>query len=236
MGKTYRFDPDAGENRRGRREWKNNPFERRSAQPETITREWACKRMAEHIDFQLEELVEDQLICVCDKPEFTDMIHKYIDMAVDKYDPNHRSRRNGKTCSAVHYFTIVVDGIVNNIRKYQEKKLKTHIPISYEDQKTAKENGMISVECETLSDHCRNVKELWFKMDVATLMSMLTDEERTVLCGRLQGYTDTEIADSLHIDRMRIVKTLMKHIREKARLCGFIPRSEARVRAETASV
>lgn len=227
MGKTYRHNPDSEEYSRGKFSL-DIPFVRRTVQPKVISVEWALTRMAEHINFNLEGLIEGGLINPCDKQEYVEMIQKYIEKAVPKYDPNHKSEHNGKTCSAVHYFTIVVDGITRNIRKYQENKLRTHIPISHESEKCASDQSMISAESKYLSDQCRSVKELWFKMDVGALMSLLTAEEQTTLKGRLLGYTDEEIAQHLGIKRMRIAKTLIKHIQAKARLCGFIPRSEVR--------
>ncbi len=75
-----------------------------------------------------------------------------------------------------------------------------------------------------------------FRMDVVTLISMLTEEERMTLAMRYEGYTDIEIAEALTLafhratDRHRVQKVHAVHIQEKARKGGFFPPSEARGR------
>ena len=164
------------------------------------------------------------------------IVNKYIRMAVPKYDPALKSRKNGRTSTAVHYFSVVVDGIASNIRRHQEGRLRTHVPLSNACERVAEAEGEISAESRYLSDGCRSFRSLWLRMDYDTLVGMLTPEERRVLAMRLEGYADVEIADAMSGGdperreslRLRIQRTVAKRIAAKARRCGFYPASERR--------
>ncbi len=109
--------------------------------------------------------------------------------------------------------------------------MKTHLPITEESEESAARSGMVSTEGRYLSDDCRSVRELWFRMDLAELRLRLDREQRTVLRMRLEDYTFEEIAGRLGCDRDRIRKTVMPKIQKVARKLGFIPRSDVEARA-----
>jgi len=200
-------------------------YTRRIVQPQDLTVEWVLVQMREKVNFSVEELVRSGLIGLADKPDWIHYINDHIRKYFNKYDPNHRNK-DGKTCSAVHYFGMVVSSIALNIRKYQEDKMKTHLPITEETEEAAARQGMISTEGAYLSDNCRSVRQLWFRMDLAELRMRLDREQRLVLRMRLEDFTVEEIAERLNCDRDRIRKTVLPKIQKIARRLGFSPRSE----------
>ena len=223
MGKTYRHGDLVKPYRNGNRQ--SVDYTRRSEQPKVITPEWAVDRMADHVNFELEKLISEDHIAAGEKWDFQEKINDRIRAAVPEYT-SAVSQKTGRSSSAAHFFTVVVDHAVADIRK-ASKRLKaraTFVPIvpycKPEDEKAGK-----SISEESLSDECRSVKELEFRMDVNTLTSMMDELEREIFQLRLQEYTQEEIAAKLMISRFKIMR-IMKSIRAKARKCGFIPRSE----------
>ena len=229
MGKTYRRNAENGF-KLYCKGYSPVDYNRRTKQPEAITEEWAIKRMKKHIKFVIDQMVHDKVIVEQERAECESKIQYYLLKAVPKYDPNHRSKHNAKTTSAIHYFTIVVDGIAANIREYWNfrRQYVHEVPITAEEPEVAEAKGMVSDEGEVMSDRYRSVKDLWFKMDLETLLNMLTPDEAVCLRMRILGYTDVEIGEHLGKDRHHVQKVLVKHIQAKARLCGFIPPSEMR--------
>ena len=152
-----------------------------------------------------------------------------------------KGAKSGRTASPVHFLTMKVDSKLANVMDYlayRRWSLK-FCPIA--DVKDDEDCGGPSTSSNSvsLSDGCRGVEQLVFRMDVATLVTMLTGEERMTLAMRLAGYTDIEIAEALSLafhrrtDRHRVQKVHAVHLREKARRCGFFPPSEARGREKT---
>ena len=238
MGKTVRIDPESGERigKKSQRKLKTAPetfggpaFVRKgkSKEPTVITEEWAVKRMREHINFELEKLIEREIISVGDKDFFKSKIEDYVRSSVPKYDAKHRSRE-GKTSTAVHYFTRVVDWIIGNIVRYQNQKKRDAAVVPLTDAPTEEAQKRGEISTETLSDGCRSVRELEFKMDIATMHRMLTPKEGEVLDYRLDGYTFDEIAEKLGCVKSTVIRRYMPHIQDVARRCGFIPQSEIR--------
>lgn len=205
-------------------------YVRRIAQPAIVTPEWVVRQLRGKVNYAVDGLVRSGLVGLADKPDWINYINDHIRRYFGKYDPERRNR-DGKTCSAVHYFGMVVDCLAMNIRKYQEEKMKTHLPITEESEESAARSGMVSTEGRYLSDDCRSVRELWFRMDLAELRLRLDREQRTVLRMRLEDYTFEEIAERLGCDRDRIRKTVMPKIQKVARKLGFIPRSDVEARA-----
>ena len=81
---------------------------RQPDQPDVITPEWAVGRMAEHINYELEQLIEGGRIRIEDKPELAAAIKERICKSLPAYD-------EGKS-SAVHFLTVVVDNEMSHIR------------------------------------------------------------------------------------------------------------------------
>ena len=238
MGKTIRIDPESGERigKKSQRKLKTAPetfgspdFARKakSKEPKIITEEWAIKCVAKHISCELDRIIANGVMLPSEKDHFTSFIEDYVRKSVPKYNPVHRNRE-GKTSSAAHYFTSCADNIVCNIVRYlmQDKRRANLVSISNDSIEEAHDAGCVSVE--ELSDGCRSIKELEFKMDVATLRMMLNDEERSFFDYKLEGYTCDEIAEKLKISHNRVYRTILPRVQKISRLCGFIPQSEIR--------
>ena len=232
MSKTFTRE----ERRRRRSDYRRNEgkakwveYTRRSEQPAVITPDWAGGRRADHVRFRVGNLVEAEIISDSDIEDYIDMVNRRIRKSVSEYDAS-RPNAQGRTSSAVHFFTVVVDNEILHIRDYFDRRAQhmTEVPLSRLPKDEAEKLGYVSVESEELSDQCKCVRDIDFRMDVKTLVGMLTPSELTVFKMRLGGCTNTEIGDELGCSRQNVENTYLKHIRRKARACGFVPPSEAR--------
>ena len=223
MGKTYRNVKGAY------RENGERNYERRVKQPKSITPEWAMKVTRKRIEYALEDLVKQELILPCEKEDHFWAITERVVKAIDKYDPE-RKNSDGRTASAMNYLITTVDNAVLNIieaAKLAAEEMPT-VPISSLPPEEAKEQGYISEDDVSFSDYCKNVKALELKMDVNTLVGMLTVEELNILKLRFAGFKDVEISRVLGISRFAIVRRVMPKIQAKARKCGFLSREDIR--------
>lgn len=194
-------------------------YARQPDQPDVITPEWAVGRMAEHINYELEQLIEGRRIRIEDKPELAAAIKERICKSLPAYD-------EGKS-SAVHFLTVVVDNEMSHIRAALDS-MKRNIetkPIAFMTTEEARALGYISEE--TLSDGSKCIRDLEFRMDVKVLRGMLRPLELRVLDLRLQEFTHEEIGERIGLSRFQVMR-LMKRIRSVARKCGFVPPSEVR--------
>lgn len=250
MGKTYRHrageqgelgwweERAASEEVRRKRKGTRERRGEAQPQPEAMDISWAVERMKEHISFVVDALVKRQLIDDGEREEYTALFTATVCEAWPEYDPERKGAKSGKTASPVHFLTMKVDSKLANVMDYLAYRRWSLTFCQIADAQDDEECGgpSISSNDRCLSDECRGVEQLVFKMDVATLVSMLTEEERMTLAMRLAGYTDIEIAEALSLtfhrktDRHRVQKVHAVHIQKKARLCGFIPPSEARGR------
>ena len=229
MGKTYRRNENAAAFSRGVRSERRD-FKRRTQQPKEISPEWVLKRMEKHINYVLDYLVRNETIPKQDREDCKGKIVLYLLKAIPQYNPE-RKNDDGKSASAVHYFTLVVDGIAANICDYYNFRKQYYHPVEIVSAapEEVEKDGAVSVESEALSDHCKSIKELDFKMDVETLYKMLTPEEANFLNLRMAGYTDKEIVEDMGVpNRDYFTIHLLPEIRRKARICGFYPPSEVR--------
>ena len=250
MGKTYRYNPDeeperggndaSAEVRRKRKGGKRRGSQPQQEQPpEIVDLSWAVERMQEHVSFVVDSLVKKQLIVEDEREEYLAIFTAKVCQAGTDYDPNRKGAKSGKTSSPLHYMTMRVDAKLSNTMDYLAYRrwaLKFLSITDDEDEAEGDEGAFVCSNGKCLSDECRGVRQLVFRMDVVTLISMLTEEERMTLAMRYEGYTDIEIAEALTLafhratDRHRVQKVHAVHIQEKARKCGFFPPSEARGR------
>ena len=233
MGKTYRRNSDfqKASDRRQRRKLERAPetigvpdFVKRMDEAKQITPEWVVERLARHIDYEVDRLISKGWLQPSDKEFYVSYLSNAACKAIPSYNPIKDAAE-----SPCHYFTVVVDNTLTHVRNYllADKRRRKMIPIYNVSPEEAEKRGCVSEE--ELSDNCRNIRDLEFRMDVNTLRSMLTAEERKVLSMRLEGYTNAEIGEAIGSNRHRVEKTVLKHIQEVARLCGFVPQREIRV-------
>lgn len=194
-------------------------YTRRSEQPDVITPEWAVERMAEHVNYELERLIDEERIGFEDKAELTATINGRICKSLSAYD--------GDRASAVHFLNVVVDHELSHIRAALDS-LKRNVetkPIAFMSDEEARALGYVSEE--TLSDGSKCVRDLEFRMDIKVLRGMLRPLELRILNLRLQEFTHAEIGERIGLSRFQVMR-LMRRIRSVARKCGFVPPSEVR--------
>jgi len=221
MGRTYRNIKGAY-NKDGSRNYK-----RRVAQPAVITPEWAEKMMAPHLQYALQVLVEQGVISSSEVVDYTAVVNRRVRNAAEQYDAEKRNA-SGKTASAMNYLMSTVENTVANIVKSLNRLRRNavEVPISSLPPDEAAELGFVSKDDHAFSDECKSVKELILKMDLDTFVRMLTREQYIVFKMRLAGCSNEECGDALFCSRFRVAKQILPRIRKKARLCGFVPRSE----------
>ena len=231
MGRTYRYDADVGPKRTAKKPKtrKEKKSKKRNA-PVGLSVEWAIERTYDRANWGLELMIEEGLFSPSDKEYYLGEIQKKIRAAAPKYSPVAENK-DGKLVrvSQSHYALMVVDRALYTLRDHFKRgtnKLE-FLPItdgmSVEESQT---KGCVHVD--ELNDGGRSVKDLELKMDMKTLFSMLDPEERVTLRMRLEGYTMEEIGERLGCDRFRVMRTILPHIGEVARECGFFPASEVK--------
>ena len=191
--------------------------------PPKVTAAWAVERMAQHIKYELERMISFNAISVADKEDYTRRINRRIVKAVPVYKREVSQLKPGsRTASPVHYFTVVVDYELNMIRRFLERLCRNadERPISFLPPEEAQRFGYISAE--TLSDECKNIRDLEFRMDVNTLRGMMTPLEIEIFDERMAGRTYDEIAGRLGFNRFKLAR-IMANLQKRARICSMFP-------------
>lgn len=189
-------------------------------EPEVITPEWAIARMRERVNYLLEQMIIKGEILFRDKEDYFSIINIAIWKSLEGYDPYYGA-------SIVTFLNAVVDNEVGHIKEALNRfcRKAVTVPIMLLPETEAAGYGYVSAGA--MSDGCRGVKDLELKMDVNSLLGLLTPLEKSVIAFRLNEYTQDEIMAELKITRYFFRKA-MKGIREKAKACGFIPLSESK--------
>jgi len=197
-------------------------YERRVAQPEIITVEWAHKVTKPRIAYAVRNLASNGHIKPFETEDYELLFRDRVSDAVEKYDP-YRRDEFGRQASALNYCISAVDNFMLSVIAWSKMKLRCghETPISTLPPEEANESGCISVEDELFSDRCRSVKAIDFRMDAETYFGMLSGVELEVVKLRLAGFTISDVCRQLGLTRMHVVRKLVPSIQRKARICGF---------------
>ena len=229
MSKSWRGE-ERERRKGGARERRRNreiDYTRTSEQPDVITPEWALKRMEAHINFALERLIGQGEIGVDEKRDYAAMMRRDVVAAARNYEGGFVGP-NGKPASAAHYLTVVVDNAAHRIVSYNERMRTNPRTLSLDAICTSDGEPTESRYADLISDRCKSVRDVDLRLDVERLLLDLDPVSRKVLVLRLKGYSNTEIGDVLGCCRQNVELTHLPKIRKIARICGFIPPSEAR--------
>ena len=82
------------------------------------------------------------------------------------------------------------------------------------------------VSAESLSDGCRSVRDLEWRMDVRALLGMLTKPEAIAFQVLMDGGSQAEAEEAVGITGGTFRRRIMASLRAKCRTCGFVPRGE----------
>ena len=194
-------------------------------EPSRVTREWADKRIAERLTWSVTQLVKDGWIAEADYQFHFETIRESVLDAAVGYDPGYRTD-DGRSCSASHFCLMLVDRKVANVIREVEcyRRYVKEVPISFLPESEAEGHGFISEE--VISDGCRTVNDLFFRMDVKVLRGMMTPTELAVFDLRMTEMTMMEIAERLSVSRWFVMR-IIRRIQKKAVKCGFAPRTNA---------
>ena len=231
MSKTWKRGEGRRERWRRREKWSEVEAEcearkSRTENPRKISAEWAMERIADRVEYVVDELSEQGWIAAADSEYYAALIRDEVAEGVGTYDPSLLDG-TGRRCAPSHYCLQMVDRIAANIRRNigRFRKTFTELPISELPPEQAEKYGFIS--SDSLSDNSRSVRDVEFRMDVNTLIGLLRPLEAETLARRLEGYTEEEIARKNGLSRFQVMR-LLKRIRGVARKCGFVPFSEMR--------
>lgn len=250
MSKSYRYDPESGsfvgkQSLRTERanksslngsdvgqpikpftegwDWKNN----------RIDKEWIVTRLEKRVKCVVESLICDNLICEWEREDYIERYNWMLIKQSLKYDPT-RVGYEGKTSSPLHFMRIVDSGVALNIRDYAlyRKKHFRRYTLAQTVREAKETPEAICVEESRISDYCRSIKELEFRMDVLTLEKELNEEGKIFLQMRLHEQSHEKIAESIAIqtrtrcDRDHVRKVVAPYVQAIARKLGFSPLSE----------
>lgn len=221
MSRTYAKGERRGR-ARGRvrgRSGKAADFTRRVECPERLTAEWAVGRMAGHVNYVVEQMVEDGEIPLSDKQDYVSIVNRRICRALPAY---RADGERGRGASILNFLTVVVANELGHIRSglRRLKRNRRDVPVCSLPPKEAERLGYVSES--VIGDGCRGVRELELRMDVNTLRGMLRPLELEVFDMRAREFTYPEIGAELGISRFSVMR-VMAGIREKALACGFVP-------------
>jgi len=222
MGKTWTRKERSDRNRTG-------THDRCGERPERVTTAWVMKRLARHIDYALSTLVTAEMIADADKEFYERIIEDDVRAGIDSYDAE-KTDEVGRTTSAVHFFTVIVDHRVEMIRRYLDRICRSAkcVPISQLDPEQAEKFGYISEG--SISDEARSVRELEFKMDINSLLGMLSVPEAITFRILMDGGTQEDAEKAVFLPGGTFRRKVMNPLRAKCRLCGFVPRKELEAR------
>lgn len=196
---------------------------------------WAIERMAPLISKELRGLAARGVIAPHEIEDYTQILNVHVCRMLPLYDEEHVGQ-TGKKADVVRYLTIAVNSAVTDIvRRALTRKscLPTSLMPELHDDEDRKDETKCS-DNHWISDGCRSIRDLVFRMDLAVLSEMLTPEERTATNLRIMGYTFPEVAAEvsrilgISVDRYHIMNVTMPRVQKVARKCGFIPASEVR--------
>ena len=256
MSRSYRYDPEEAEFQ-SRPSWERPdedfalgeiwPDEEESAAPKRkprkgkkkasfhppMSEEWAMDVMAPYVAKELNGLAERNIIAPHEVEDYTQILNIHICRMLPLYDEEHVGE-NGKTANVERYLTVAVNSAVTDIVRLATSK-KSCLPMVPMPELRDDEDHEGETKCSDnhwVSDGCRSIRDLWFRMDLAVLSEMLTPEERLATNLRIQGYTFPEVAEEVsrilgvEVDRFHIMNVTMERVKKAARKCGFIPLSE----------
>ena len=224
MSRSYRYDPDGGE--QPRQSWERQnvadclgdiwPEENAPARPkrrrrrekasscEAATPERAMEMMRDRIDTVLSTLVDRRIFPPHEKEDYTQILNIHICRMLPFYEQG-RTGWNEREASIRRYLNVLVDSAVADIVRHcmanKSQILATAVPVQEADDDDEDEDGhsvSMPYSRNPYRNPRRNMEALWIRMDIEVLMEMLTEEERVTLDLRIQGFTYPEIANKLN--------------------------------------
>ncbi len=236
MSRSYRYNPDedSAELTPAKRRRARRVKDEATAHP-PMSEEWAMELLKPHVVASLKSLADRNIIASYEIEDYTQILNVHICRMLPLYDEEHVGE-SGKSASVEWYLKVAVNSAVTDIVRLAMSR-KSHLPMVPMPELHDDEDRESERKCSDnhwVSDGCRSVRDLWFRMDVAVLSEMLTPEERITTNLRVQGYTYPEIAEAVTrilgvtVDRFHIMNVTMERVRKAARKCGFVPYSEMR--------
>lgn len=229
MSKSWRRGDsgwDGGPRRKGRR---RAEYRCLHEQPDELTVEWVLEHVAKRIAFIAKSLVETETIGEDEREEYESVLkHEVVtkfatyrsDVAPGETGRRGRERRQA---SAICYFqTVLRNKMLNIIERIEteESVMDRETPIALRKAEERSGCGYVDEESADLSDGCRSVRQVDFRLDVNTLVGHLTPDEWKALKCRYCDLTFRETAERIGCSEPR-ARRLMKRVAEKAERLGF---------------
>ena len=238
MSKTWRRCGDRADGPR-RRSGRGADYESLHEQPSDLTVEWVLDHVAKRIAFIVRSLVETETIGEDEREEYESVLKHEVVTKFATYRADvapgetGRKGRNRRQASAINYFqTVLRNKMLNIIERIEteEAVMDRETPIALRKVEEREGCGYLDEESAELSDGCKTVRQVDFRLDVNTLVGHLTPSEWKALKCRYCELTLRETADRLGCSEARI-RRLMKKVADKAEMLGF-ERPKGRAKAE----
>lgn len=223
MSKTYRRGEAKGR-RRGTDEcdvWVERGV-RRSEQPERITPEWALARMENAITFAVKTLLDDEIIPTSEAQDCEQEIRIRVARASERYDAERKGAR-GRNASAVHYLNVVIDSTRKNIIRAFGKYGPYAKEIPCDVLRPKEGDGWELDDTFNLSDDCRSVRELDWRMDMESIRNLMTPRQRKSFEMMCCGRSAEEAMDEVGVFGGSFYRRVLEPIRGVLRKCGYAP-------------
>lgn len=236
MSKTFRYDPEAGgavkKHSDGVRPLDNTPQGWDLAN-QCIDKAWILSRFAFRVRRVVRSLICDGLIDESEMDEYVMRLNWIMLRHSERYDPT-RVGANGRPASPFHFMSILLHGFALNLRDYAmyRKKYFRRVTLVQTKDEAMMTPRSISVQELRLSDGCKNVEKLHFRLDMQTLIEGLSPAGRIFLGMRLRDKSQEETAAKIaeltgrQCDRDRVRKVIEPYVQRVARRLGFYPLSE----------
>lgn len=197
-------------------------YRERSPQPERITPEWAVERMSDHIGYALDSLVQAEMIRPDDRADYEQELKCKVSVAARSYSAERRNAM-GRTSSAVHYLTVVVDNAIVNITVAISRYFRgdREVPLSAMESEDAASYGWDSAPL--LGDSSRSVRDLVFALDMATMRGMLTPRQDEAFMMLFDGHTHREVQSEIGVFGGSFYRKVLEPIRSVCSKCGYGP-------------
>lgn len=199
------------------------------AEPETITEEWALERLEDAISFGVASLLHQGLILDSQMDDYEQILRIHIVGAIPKYDRTRRGR-NGRTSSAVHFLRVVLERkLANMVEELSAAREECeHISI---DAIAPKENegGGDARDCFDFGDKGEFVERLDFRMDMATVASLLRAKERKAFVLILRGHTHDAIVAAMGVCKYDYFNNILPAIGRVLVECDYGPKRSGKI-------
>ncbi len=184
------------------------------------------ERISDMVRYRIEKMIEDGIIEAGDRVFRAFWLYRRAAELIPRYDPARKGAASGRKASLFTFISRMLD---YDVRMYRRRILAERS--RFVEIRDGLDPSGCGAECGSgwcLSDRCRSVEALIFRMDFETLLGMLAADERECLLMRMEGCGIEEISDALGCGANKWYRfgKLMRNVAKAAVKCGYLPKAE----------